>query len=134
MRYSVKSLNRFPNHEFRFSIYDSRSRYSELACVDRPCWRQFARIKMKRINAGHSRIEVDIRFQKISQRLRRNIAATRDCDVRVPGTQIGFEARGNCDIAHPLVQLKKMRMPAADADPDHLRPTLCRKRPNANNG
>ena len=107
---------------------------AELARVDRTCWRQFARIKMKRINADHSCIEIDIRFQKISQRLRRNIAATRDRDMRMPGAKIGFELRRDCNVAHPFVQLKKMRMPATNADPDHLGPASRRKRAHADNG
>jgi len=39
---------------------------AELARVDRTRGRQRTRIKMKRINADHSRIKIDIRFEKLS--------------------------------------------------------------------
>src|SRR5256885_15424072 len=98
---------------------------AELARVDRTCWRQSARIKMKRINADHSRIDVDIRFQKISQRLRRNIAATRDCDVRVPGTELWLDADGERGFLHTFVDLKEMWVCLTDADPNDFRRALC---------
>jgi 2'-5' RNA ligase len=39
---------------------------AELARVDRTRGRQRTRIEMKRINADHSRIKIDIRFEKLS--------------------------------------------------------------------
>src|SRR5437016_14287953 len=90
---------------------------AELARVDRTCWRQFARIKMKRINADHSRIEIDIRIQKISQRLRRDVATSRDRDMRKPGAKNGLVRPVDCNVAQPFAQLKKTRMPGNNADP-----------------
>src|SRR5438876_10441138 len=75
----------------------------------------------------HSRVEIDIRLQEFSHRLRRDIAATRERDVRMEWTQIRFETNGEGRIGHALVQLKKVRMPATDADPNNFRRTFRRK-------
>ena len=45
--------------------------------------------------------------------------------------QIRFETNGEGRIGHALVQLKKVRMPATDADPDNFGWTFRRERPNA---
>jgi len=79
----------------------------------------------------HSRIKIDIGLQEFSHRLRRDIAATRERDVRMEWTQIRFETNGEGRIGHTLVQLKKVRMPATDADPDNLGWTFRRERPDA---
>jgi len=79
----------------------------------------------------HSRIKIDIGLQEFSHRLRRDIAATRERDVRMEWTQIRFETNGEGRIGHALVQLKKVRMPATDADPDNLGWTFRRERPDA---
>jgi len=79
----------------------------------------------------HSRIKIDIGLQEFSHRLRRDIAATRERDVRMEWTQIRFETNGQGRIGHTLVQLKKVRMPATDADPDNLGWTFWRERPDA---
>ena len=49
---------------------------------------------------------------------------TRERDVRVPGTQIGFESDGQCCILHPFVKLKKMWMTFLNTDPDDFRRAL----------
>ena len=59
---------------------------------------------------------------------------TRERDVRVPGTQIGFESDGQCCILHPFVKLKKMGMTFSDADPDDFQRTFRWKRPDPFNG
>ena len=79
----------------------------------------------------HSRIKIDIRLQEFSHRLRRNIATTRERDVRMEWTQIRFETNAEGRIRHALVQLKKVRMPATDADPDNLGWTFRWERPDA---
>ena len=79
----------------------------------------------------HSRIKIDIRLQEFSHRLRRDIATTRERDVRMEWTQIRFETNGEGRIGHALVQLKKVWMPATDADPDNFGWTFRWERPNA---
>ena len=59
---------------------------------------------------------------------------TRERDVRMPGTQIGFESDGQCCILHPFVKLKKMWVNFSDADPDDFRRTFRWKRSNALKG
>ena len=59
---------------------------------------------------------------------------TRECDVRMPGAQIGFESDRQCCILHPFVKLKKMWMTFSDADPDDFRRTFRWKRSNAFKG
>jgi len=45
-------------------------------------------------------------------------------------TQIRFETNGEGRIGHAFVQLKKVRMPATDADPDNLGWTFRWERPD----
>lgn len=80
---------------------------------------------------NHSRIEIDIRLQEFSDRLRTDVATTRERDMRMEWTQIRFETNGEGRIGHALVQLKKVRMPATDADPDNLGWTFRWERPDA---
>ena len=115
----LKSLNRIS--ESRIAILDSRSRYAELASVDGTGGRQFARIEMKCFDANHSRIKIDIRLQKLSERLRGHIAATRERNVRMPGAKLRVEASSQRGFLHALVHLEKMRMSATDADPNDFR-------------
>src|SRR6266566_4279867 len=88
---------------------------------------------MKRINTDHSRIKIDIRFQKTSQRLRRYVPTTRNRDVRMPGAQIGFEPGGYCGVVYSFVQLEQMRMSPTNTDPKYFWPAFRRKRPSTNN-
>jgi hypothetical protein len=80
---------------------------------------------------NHSGVKIYIRLQEFSHRLRRDIAATRERDVRMEWTQIRFETNGDGRIGHALVQLKKVRMPATDADPDNFERTFRRERRDA---
>ena len=57
-----------------------------------------------------------------------SLVTSRERDVRMPGSQIGFESDRQSCILHPFVKLKKMRMTFADADPDDFRRTLRWKR------
>jgi hypothetical protein len=79
----------------------------------------------------HSRVKIGIRLQEFSHRLRRDIATTRERDMRMEWTQIRFETNGEGRIGNALVQLKKVRMPATDADPDNLGWTFGWERPDA---
>src|SRR4051794_26290310 len=83
---------------------------------------------MKRLHPKHSGVEIRIRFQKFPKHAAMSAVTTRECDVRMPRTQIGFESDGQSCILHPLVKLKKMGMTFADADPDDFRRALWWKR------
>jgi len=86
---------------------------------------------MKCVDADHSGIKLGIRLQKLPQRLRGHIPATRDGDVRMPGTQIRFQPSGERGFLHAFVDLKQMRVRLADADPNNLRRAFWRKRADA---
>ena len=79
----------------------------------------------------HSSIKIAMRLQEFSHRLRRDIATTGERDMRMEWTQIRFETNGQGRIGHTLVQLKKVRMPATNADPDNLGWIFRRERPDA---
>ncbi len=68
--------------------------------------RQVAGIKMERVDVDHSSIKLGIRLQKLSQRLRGDIPATGDRDVRVPGTKLRFDPDGERGLLHALVNLE----------------------------
>src|SRR6266699_4504696 len=53
--------------------------------------------------------------------------AARDCNVRMPRPQIRLETCGQRCVLHAFVQVKKLRMPCSDSDPDHLRLATSRK-------
>ena len=76
---------------------------------------------------NHAGIETGVGPQKWPQRFRRNITATRERYVRMERAQIGLEAGGECGFLHALVQLKKMRMPPAHAEPENIRPAFAGK-------
>jgi hypothetical protein len=65
--------------------------------------------------------------QKWLKRLPRNILATREGDVRMPGTKVRFDPYGQRGVGNFLVELKEVRMTLADANPDYLWPTPCRE-------
>ena len=99
--------------------------------MNRAGGRELARVKVERLHVDHSRIKIDIRLQKFSHRLRRDIATTRERDVRMEWTQIRFETNGEGCIGQALVQLKNVRMPVTDADPDNFGWTFRWERPDA---
>src|SRR5437773_3480633 len=82
---------------------------------------------MKRIDANHSNITIDIRLQKLANRLWRDIPATRNRNVRMPGAKLWLDPSGQSGFLHTLVHLEKMRMPGTDADPNDFRRTFGRK-------
>lgn len=51
--------------------------------------------------------------------------------MRMEWTQMQFEANGEGRLGHALVQLKKVRMPATDTNPDNFGWTFRRERPKA---
>jgi hypothetical protein len=58
--------------------------------------------------------------QKWTDRLRGNILAASERNVRMPRTQIRLDPGGQSGVSNSFVQLKKMRMSAANANPDDL--------------
>ena len=86
---------------------------------------------MEGVDADHSSVEFGIRLYEFPERLRRNIAATRQRDVRMPWAQLRFDAGGQRGFLHALVDLEKVRMRFADADPDNFRSAFCRERTDA---
>ena len=95
---------------------------------------ELTRIKMERLDTDHSGIELSIRLQKFSKRLRRNIPATRNGYVWMPGAKFRFETDSERGLLHALVNLKQVRVRLIDANPNNFRRTFCRKRSDANNG
>jgi hypothetical protein len=65
--------------------------------------------------------------QKWTDRLRGNILAAGERDVRMPWAQIRLDPGGQSGVGHSFVQLKKMRMSAAHANPDDVRPASRRE-------
>src|SRR6266481_817132 len=100
---------------------------SKLAHMNRTGGSQFAGIKMECVDADHSRVELGICLQKLPERLRRNIAAARNRDVGMPGTQLRLQPSGERGFLHAFVDLEQMRVRFADADPNDFRSSLCRK-------
>ena len=85
---------------------------------------------MKGIDPHQTAIEASMRTQKVAERLVGDILATRQGDMRVPRSQVGIEARREGGVGHALVELKEMRMPLADTDPDDFWPALRRESSN----
>ena len=88
---------------------------------------------MKCLDANHSCIQIRIRLQKPSKRLRRDIAAARNRDMRVPGTKLRLQPNCERGFLHALVDLEQMWVRLADADPDNFRSAFCRERSDAHN-
>jgi hypothetical protein len=87
---------------------------------------------MKSLDVNHSCIKLGVRLQKLSKRLRGNILATRNGDVRMPGTKLRLEAGGERGFLHTLVNLKQVRVRLTDTDPNNFRRAFCRKHSHAN--
>jgi hypothetical protein len=95
---------------------------------------ELARIKMEILDPDHSCIELGIRLQKLSERLRGHVAAARDRNVRMPRFKLWFEPGSERGFLDALVNLEQMRMRLPDADPDDFRGALCGKSSDADNG
>jgi hypothetical protein len=88
---------------------------------------------MKCLNTDHSRVKRLIRPQKFSQRLRCNISAARNRDMRMPGTKLRLQSNGERGFMDALVDLEQMRVRLANTDPDDFRSAFCRERSDAHN-
>jgi hypothetical protein len=108
--------------------------HAQFARVNWTRRRELARIKMETLDADHSRIELGIRLQKLSERLGGHVAAARNRDVRMPGAKLRLEAGSERGFLHALVNLEQMRMRLPDADPDNFRGAFCGKGSDTNNG
>src|SRR5438270_11974719 len=102
--------------------------------MNRPGGRQFTGIKMEILDPDHSCIELGIRQQKLSERLRGHVAAACDRNVRMPRFKLWFEPGSERGFLHALVNLEQMRVRLPDADPDNFRSPLCGKGPDPTNG
>ena len=89
--------------------------------MNRAGGREFARVKMERVDTDQARIELGIRLEELPERLRGNVATTRDRDVRMPWAKLRLETGGQGGFLDALVNLKKMWVCFADADPDDFR-------------
>ena len=89
---------------------------------------------MECVHADHSRIKLGVRLQKLPERLRGDIAATGDGDVRMPWAELRFDAHRQCSLLNAFVNLEKMRMRFTDADPDYFWRALCGERSDAGDG
>jgi hypothetical protein len=87
---------------------------------------------MESFDVDHSCIELGIRLQKLSKRLRGHIPATRDGDVWMPGTKFGLDASSERRLLHALMNLEYVRVRFTNANPYDSRRTLRRKRSDAN--
>jgi len=65
--------------------------------------------------------------QKWMDRLRGNILAARQRDVRMPRAEIRLYPGGQSGVRDSFVQLKKMRMSATDSNPNDVRPASRRE-------
>ena len=76
---------------------------------------------------NHAGIETSVGPQKWTQRFRRNVSATGERDVRMKRAQIGLEAGSERGFLDAFVQLEKVRMPVARAEPKNIRPAFAGK-------
>jgi len=88
---------------------------------------------MKCFHPDHSQVEIGIRLEKFPEYLRRNIATTRERDVRMPPTQIRLQAGAERSFLDAFVNLEKMGMTVADPNPNDFRRPSGGKRSGAGN-
>src|SRR5881628_3773861 len=88
---------------------------------------------MEGLDANHACIEVSIGFQKISQRLRRDIAAARERNMRMPRAQVRLQSGSERGFLHAFVDLEQMRMRLTHAYPNNFRSSFCGERPDTSN-
>ncbi len=82
---------------------------------------------MECFDADHSGVEIAICLQKLPERLRGNIPASCNGNVRMPGAQIRLQPGSERRFLHAFVDLKQMRVCVANADPNDFRSAFCRK-------
>ena len=71
---------------------------------------------MECFDADHSGVELGIRVQKLPERLRGNIPASCNGNVRMPWAQIRLQPGSERGFLDAFVDLKQMRVRLADAD------------------
>src|SRR5205085_5928614 len=86
--------------------------------------RELARIQAKRFDMNDSRFKVRVGFQERANGVRGNVPTTRKRHVGMEGAQVRLEASGEDSFLDAFVELKQMRVPSADADPENCGPTL----------
>lgn len=86
---------------------------------------------MKCVHPKHSGVEVGVGFEKLSKRAGWNVMAARQRKVRVPRSQIGFQSDAERRFLDAFMNLKEVRVPPTDADPDNLNHASWRKCSNA---
>jgi len=89
---------------------------------------------MECLDADHSGVEFAICLQKLPKRLRRNIPASRNGNVRMPRAQIRLQPGSERRFLHAFVDLKQMRVRLANADQMIFGAPFARKCSNASNG
>ena len=109
------------------------TKHAQFTCVNRSSGSQLARIKMEILDPDHSRVELGIQLQKLSERLGGHVTAARDRYVRMPRSKLRLEPGSERGFLHALVNLEQMRMRLPDADADNFRTALCGKGSDANN-
>src|SRR5207249_8915645 len=106
----------------------------QFARMDRSRRSQFARVKMKCIHPDQAQVQIDIRFKKLLDGLRRDIATTRQGNMWMPWTQVRFEPGCECSFLHSFMNLKEMRMTFPYAEPNNLGRSFWRKCSNTDKG
>ena len=89
---------------------------------------------MKSFNSDQSGIKIGVGLQKLSHRDGVGITAASQGDVRMPGMQFDLETGAQRRFMDPLVHLKKMRMAAANSDPNDFEQTPWWKTSQTENG
>ena len=75
---------------------------------------------MQCVDRDKAGIEVGVPTQEGFDGLAGDVLTTREADVRMPGSKVGFEAGREGGVGHALTQLEKMRMAASDTNPKDL--------------
>ena len=86
---------------------------------------------MESFDAKHSGVYVPVRLQEFREHASRNIMAARESEVRMPRSQFGLDPNLKRGFLDAFVQLKKVRMRRADADPNDFHATSRWKCSNA---
>ena len=77
-----------------------------------------ARIELKAGHIENAKLRLGIASQKRPKRFQRNAFGTRNCDMRMKGLEIRFNAHMKNSILNPPVQGKEMRMSSPNTCPN----------------
>ena len=127
----MRDVRRLTETAYNFSFATVHAQFARVNGTRR-C--ELAGIKMEILDPDHSRVELGIQLQKLSERLGGHVTAARDRNVRMPRSKLWLEPGSERGFLHALVNLEQMRMRLPDADPDNFRSALCGKGSDANNG